>query len=97
MLKHRDEPAVKPLFELAFAKRPAEELYDLRNDPDQLHNVAIDSRHTAAKARLAEALMSELKTTKDPRVLGRGGSFDEYPYYYGRNAPGRASAKPTTK
>ena len=97
MLKHRDQPAVRPLFELAFAQRPAEELYDLRNDPDQLHNVATDSRHTAAKARLAEALMSELKATKDPRVLGRGGSFDEYPYYYGPNAPGRAPAKPPPK
>ena len=30
MLKHRDQPAVRPLFELAFAQRPAEELYDLR-------------------------------------------------------------------
>lgn len=97
MLKHRDEPAIKALFELAFAKRPAEELYDLRNDPDQLHNVATDSRHAAAKARLAEALMSELKATKDPRVLGRGASFDKYPYYWGPNAPGRASAKPLPK
>lgn len=97
MLKHRDQPAVRPLFELAFAQRPAEELYDLRTDPDQLHNVATDSRHTAAKARLAEALMSELKATKDPRVLSRGGSFDEYPYYWGPNAPGRAPAKPPPK
>ena len=97
MLKHRDQPAVRPLFELAFAQRPAEELYDLRTDPDQLHNVATDSRHTAAKTRLAEALMSELKATKDPRVLGRGGSFDEYPYYWGPNAPGRVPAKPPPK
>jgi len=59
--------------------------------------LATDSRHTAAKARLAEALMSELKATKDPRVFGRGESFDEYPYYYGPNAPGRVSAKPPPK
>jgi len=97
MLKHRDEPAVRPLFELAFAKRPAEELYDLNKDPDQLRNVADDAGYAAAKARLAEDLMSELKATRDPRVLGRGGSFDEYPYYYGPNAPGRASAKPSPK
>jgi hypothetical protein len=97
MLKHRNESAVKPLFDLAFAQRPAEELYDLRNDPDQLHNVVTDSRYTVAKARLAEVLMSELKATKDPRVLGRGGSFDEYPYYYGPNAPGRLPVKPPPK
>jgi arylsulfatase A-like enzyme len=97
MLKHREEPAVKPLFELAFAKRPAEELYDLGKDPDQLHNVADDSRYTAAKARLAEALMSELKATKDPRVLGTAEAFDRYPYYWGPNAPGREPAKPPRK
>ena len=97
MLKHRDEPAVKPLFDLAFAQRPAEELYDLRTDPDQLHNVATDSRHTATKARLVDALVLELLATQDPRALGRGGSFDEYPYYWGPNAPGRAPAKPPPK
>jgi arylsulfatase A-like enzyme len=97
MLKHRNEPAVKPLFELAFAQRSAEELYDLSKDPDQLHNVAGDSGYAAAKARLAEALMSELKTTRDPRVLGTGGAFDGYPYYWGPHAPGRGPSKPAGK
>jgi hypothetical protein len=97
MLKHRHEPAVKPLFELAFAQRSAEELYDLSQDPDQLHNVAGDSGYAAAKARLAEALMSELKTTRDPRVLGTGGAFDGYPYYWGPHAPGRGPSKPAGK
>ena len=30
MLEHKDDPQVKHLFELAFEKRPAEELYDLK-------------------------------------------------------------------
>ena len=33
LLKHRDDPAVKRYFDLAFAKRPAEELYDVAKDP----------------------------------------------------------------
>lgn len=33
LLINRDAPGVKPYFNLAFAKRPAEELYDLRKDP----------------------------------------------------------------
>ena len=40
MMQHRNEPKDKELFELAFGKRPAEELYDLKKDPGQLNNVA---------------------------------------------------------
>ncbi len=40
VLSHRDDPEVAPLFALAFDKRPEEELYVLKEDPYQLHNVA---------------------------------------------------------
>ena len=86
MMEHRDEPGVKRLFELAFGKRPAEELYDLRKDPDQLNNVADRSEYAKSKEKLAAALMAELKATKDPRALGKGDIFDKYPYY-GAGAP----------
>ena len=84
MLKYRDDPKVKKLFELAFGKRPARELYDLRKDPDQLNNVADKPEYARTKSKLAAALMAELKATKDPRVLGRGDVFDNYPYYGGK-------------
>jgi arylsulfatase A-like enzyme len=32
------------------------------------------------KERLAEMLDTELKATNDPRILGGGEKFDEYPY-----------------
>ena len=83
MLKYRDEPKVGKLFELAFGKRPAEELYDLRKDPDQLNNVADKPEYARAKNKLSAALIAELKATKDPRVLGKGDLFDKYPYYGG--------------
>ncbi|MHC4437936.1 MAG: heparan N-sulfatase, partial [Planctomycetota bacterium] len=66
---------------LGFGKRPAEELYDLAKDPDQLNNVAGKPEYAKVKKKLAAALMAELKATKDPRVLGKGGAFDHYPYY----------------
>ena len=91
MLKHRDEPKVAKLFELAFGKRPAEELYDLQEDPAQLNNVAALPKYAKVKSKLAAALMAELKATKDPRVLGNGDIFDTYPYYGGM--PGRKPAK----
>ncbi len=84
MMEHRQEPEVKRLFELAFEKRPAEELYDLRKDPDQLKNLAEDSEYADAKKELAARLLAELKATQDPRVLGQGEVFDGYPYYGGR-------------
>jgi hypothetical protein len=37
--------------------------------------------------------MAELKATKDPRVLGKGDTFDRYPYYGGRQQK-KASQKP---
>ena len=83
MLKYRNEPQVARLFELAFGKRPAEELYDLRKDPDQLNNVAGKPEYAMIKTRLAADLLAEMKATKDPRILGRGDTFDKYPYYGG--------------
>lgn len=81
MLHHRDEPGVRELFELAFAKRPAEELYDLRSDPGQLVNVADVPRYADTRNRLATRLMNRLKRTGDPRAFGRGDVFDTYAYY----------------
>ena len=93
MMEHRDDPDVRRLFELAFEKRPAEELYDLRKDPSQLNNVAAAAEYAAVKSKLAAALMAELKATKDPRVLGKGDAFDRYPYYGGKQQK-KASQKP---
>jgi len=95
MLKYQNEPQVAILFELAFGKRPAEELYDLRKDPDQLNNVAGESEYAMIKSRLAADLLTELKATRDPRVLGQGDVFDKYPYY-GGGVKG-ISQKPTPK
>ncbi len=81
MLKYRDDSRVERLFDLAFGKRPAEELYDLNKDPYQLNNVAGKPEYVRIKEKLADALMAELKDTKDPRVLGKGDAFDNYPYY----------------
>lgn len=81
MMDHRDDPSVANLFELGFGKRPAEELYDLRSDPAELHNVASDPTRAQVKARLSSELDSQLKSWNDPRALGRGDEFDSYPYY----------------
>ncbi len=70
MLLHRDDPSVKPLYELAFEKRPAEELYYMPEDPYQMRNVAGEPAHQDAKAELAGQLSDYLKQTGDPRETG---------------------------
>jgi hypothetical protein len=52
ILAHREEPAVQKLFQLCFGKRPAEELYGLKNDPFQLQNVAGQPGYAKAQGEL---------------------------------------------
>lgn len=81
--QHRGEPAIKPFYDRAFAKRPAEELYDLAADPDQLINVAGDERYAATRRELSDQLSKELKMAGDPRTTSNTAPFDEYPYFGG--------------
>jgi arylsulfatase A-like enzyme len=67
-------------WELAFGKRPAEELYDLKRDPDCLHNLADDPNHRSLKELLRRQMERELRAQGDPRMFGRGYIFDQYPY-----------------
>jgi N-sulfoglucosamine sulfohydrolase len=79
--EHRNDPAMRPLFELSFGKRPAEELYDLRTDPDQIHNVAGRAEYREAQRKLAADLTRHLRETGDPRALGKPARWDGYPYH----------------
>jgi arylsulfatase A-like enzyme len=45
--------------------RPAEELYDLQSDPDELHNVAGDSAYSGELARLRKLLDQWQQETRD--------------------------------
>jgi len=68
IVARRDDPQWARYFELCFAKRPAEELYDLRKDPAQTHNVAGQPEYAAARLRLRGRLEGWMKETGDPRA-----------------------------
>ncbi|NQV33765.1 MAG: sulfatase [Phycisphaeraceae bacterium] len=70
MIDHRDDAHVKTLFQLAFGKRPAEELYDLKVDPGQLNNVADLSEYAQRKRILVAVFEREFTATYDPAALG---------------------------
>lgn len=67
-------------WELSFGRRPAEELYDLRADPDCMQNLASDPSSQARKASMADLMLSELRQQADPRMSGDGEIFDRYQY-----------------
>ena len=84
ILDRRDEPSMKPFFDINFAKRPAEELYDLRSDPDQVKNLASDPAMAETKARLASRVDAWMRETADPRVDPAFDAWDKYPYFGGK-------------
>jgi arylsulfatase A-like enzyme len=70
-------------YDLSFAKRPAEELYVVAGDGDQVKNVADDPALAEVKQKLAAQLTEYLKQTGDPRETDAEVEFDEYPYIGG--------------
>ena len=51
LVMHRNDPEWKSFYDLAYGKRPREELYDLKLDPHQVKNVATEPSY--AKVRVA--------------------------------------------
>ena len=77
-IQNRNRPDFKYFWDLGFGPRPSEELYDLKNDPHQLSNVALSPGYSEARNELRKTLMAELQTHQDPRVFGD--QFDFPPY-----------------
>jgi hypothetical protein len=69
-------PELKHFFAGSFGKLPADQLFDLRRDPDCMTNLAA----TVSFAALQKQLFDELNQQGDPRLLGSGHIYDEYPY-----------------
>ena len=66
-------------FELSFGRRPAEELYEIAVDPDQVNNLTGNPDYAATQAELGDALAKHLAETGDPRSRGES-PWDYYPY-----------------
>lgn len=77
LVTHRNDKDGKAYYDWAFGKRPEEELYEVKSDPDQIKNLAADPAHAEAKCRLSEQLMKVLKETNDPRLTD---AFDKPPF-----------------
>ncbi len=76
--ENRDDARLSRFFHLAVDKRPAEELFDLRNDPGNLKNLSESPAHAEILKRHREELDAYLRKTEDPRILGRGDVIEAY-------------------
>ncbi len=85
MLKNKDQADTQPLFDIAFSKRPAEELYHLKDDPDMLHNLSAQTAYQDIRKNLQQQLREYLIRTADPRATSRPADWDTYPYYQERD------------
>jgi hypothetical protein len=71
---------VQKLFELGFGKFPAEELYDLREDPCYMRNLAGNTSCREIQKDLSSRLTAVLREQNDPRVTESPCRYEESPY-----------------
>ncbi|WP_202865868.1 sulfatase [Paenibacillus contaminans] len=67
-------------YNLAFGKNPSEQMYDIKEDPYCLDNLADKPEYLKLKQFLWDDLSGLLRDTCDPRFLGDGDIFDRYEY-----------------
>ena len=63
--------------DLTINKRPSEELYDLRKDPEQMNNIASDPAQAKLRKQFEKQIMSVMTDTNDPRLTD---AFDLLPW-----------------
>ncbi|MEL7586524.1 MAG: sulfatase [Prolixibacteraceae bacterium] len=87
LIENRDQ--FPDQFRTGYEKRPAEELYDVSNDPGCTRNLADNPQFLNKKNKLRKQLKKELITQGDPRMTGKEDLFESYPRFGSmRNFPG---------
>jgi len=78
---HRQDSLIKIYFDLAVAKRPMEELYDITRDPGCINNLADLNDNQEIVMEFRDKLYQRLMETRDPRALGYGDIWESYERY----------------
>jgi len=76
-----DDPVLGKFLQMAVAKRPAEELFDIVQDPGCLTNLAAETAFAKTRAELSSQLTTYLKRTGDPRMVSDGDIWETYRRY----------------
>ncbi len=80
ILQRRRDGKNKTFWSFCFGKRPGEELFNLKADPDCLANLARAPMYAKQMNLLKARMTNKLKEQGDPRMFGKGDVFDKYPY-----------------
>jgi hypothetical protein len=67
-------------WELNFGLRGSEELYNIKDDPYCMNNLAGDILYVLHLEDLKSEMARKLEEQNDPRILGNGDVFMNYPY-----------------
>ncbi len=91
IIENWKDEKIRPYFELAHGKRPEFELFDIKNDPYNLNNLAGKPDFSEVEQQLKQRLLTELEKSQDPRIVGPDKQiFDSYIRY----SPMRKFPKP---
>lgn len=82
LIENHNQKEIRYYFDLAYAKRPEFELYDVVNDPFCLNNLYGKEDFTSISEEMKSELMKELIKSEDPRVVGPNKEiFESYVRY----------------
>ncbi|MEC8738010.1 MAG: sulfatase/phosphatase domain-containing protein, partial [Planctomycetota bacterium] len=78
LVQSRKKDSGKLLFKQVYVKRPHIELFHIKQDPSEMHNLAGEEQYAAVEEELTKTLLDEMRRTGDPRLI-REGEFYETP------------------
>jgi len=82
IIEQMNENIIKPFFDLAHAKRPEFEFFNIKDDPFCLNNISGKEEFAETETEMKSTLLEELKNSEDPRVVGPDKEiFDSYVRY----------------
>jgi len=83
LLEKRDDPYFKPFFHLAVDKRPEWQFFNVAKDPECLDDLVDNPDYNQMFADYKQQLTIKLTQTGDPRALGFGYVWEDYPRIQG--------------
>jgi N-sulfoglucosamine sulfohydrolase len=79
ILNQRRNKTTKTYWNMAFGFRPAEEFYDVKNDPDCVKNLINDPKYKDQIANIKKEMESKLTAQGDLRMMGLGYIYEKFP------------------
>ena len=80
ILNDRRSKGQSEYWQLNFGRRIDEELYNIKEDPFCLNNLALNPSYSEIMDQLKLDMASKLEAQEDPRMAGNGDIFDSYLY-----------------